>query len=210
MKKRLLSFFLSVVMVVMLLPVTAEAVSVDDSSVFLCQEYDNSCTLAAVTVMLRRCAILRGDSNWSSITESAVRPYGWTQGVGQNASFTYSGMTVNWIQYFTGTYIEKRNALISMLIQHPEGVVVYCRELPKGYMHAVVLTDYTNGIFYCTDTDSRIVNRRDRRPLVQSSLGGYINTTNQDSILEYINTIWYVSNFSTPIQNHGYGFLHRS
>lgn len=34
MKKRLLSFFLSVVMVVMLLPVTAEAASVDDSSVF--------------------------------------------------------------------------------------------------------------------------------------------------------------------------------
>lgn len=39
MKKRLLSFFLSVVMVVMLLPVTAEAASVDDNSVFLCQEY---------------------------------------------------------------------------------------------------------------------------------------------------------------------------
>lgn len=34
MKKRLLSFFLSVVMVVMLLPVTAEAASVDDNSVF--------------------------------------------------------------------------------------------------------------------------------------------------------------------------------
>lgn len=207
MKKRLLSFFLSVVMVVMLLPVTAEAVSVDDSSVFLCQEEKYSCTLAAVTVMLRRCAILRGDSNWSSITESAVRPYGWYE-EGQRASFTYSGMTVNWIRYFTGDYIEKRNKLISMLIQHPEGVVVYCRNLPseKVKMHAVVLTDYTNGIFYCADPDSRIVNRRDRRPLVRSLLGDCIKTTNQDSILEYIDTIWYVSNFSTPIQNHGNTF----
>ena len=38
MKKRVLSLFLSVLMVVTMLPVTAPAVSVDDSYVFLAQE----------------------------------------------------------------------------------------------------------------------------------------------------------------------------
>lgn len=205
MKKRVLSLFLSVLMVVTMLPVTAHAVSVDDSSVFLAQEYDYSCTLAAATVMLRRCAILRGDSNWAAITESAVSSSAWINGTGLRASFTYSGMTVNWIQSFTGTAAEKHNYLVSMLIQHPEGVVIYCRNLPQG-QHAVVLTDYTNGTFYCTDTDSRYANRKDRRPLVQSTLGGYLNTTDQDYILEYVNTIWYVSSFSTPVQNQGDAF----
>ena len=37
--------------------------------------------------------------------------------------------------------------LISLLEQHPEGIVLYDRTQP----HAVLLTDYTNGIFYCSD-----------------------------------------------------------
>lgn len=40
---------------------------------------------------------------------------------------------------------EKVQTLITLLSQHPEGIVLYDRSQP----HAVLLTDYTNGNFYC-------------------------------------------------------------
>ena len=37
--------------------------------------------------------------------------------------------------------------LIQLLAEHPEGIVLYDRRQP----HAVLLTDYTDGVFYCSD-----------------------------------------------------------
>ena len=36
---------------------------------------------------------------------------------------------------------------IDLLAKHPEGIVLYDRRQP----HAVLLTDYTDGVFYCSD-----------------------------------------------------------
>lgn len=41
----------------------------------------------------------------------------------------------------------KTEALIQILAEHPEGIVLYDRRQP----HAVLLTDYTGGVFYCSD-----------------------------------------------------------
>lgn len=41
----------------------------------------------------------------------------------------------------------KTQVLIELLAQHPEGIVLYDRRQP----HAVLLTDYTDGVFYCSD-----------------------------------------------------------
>lgn len=54
--------------------------------------------------------------------------------------------------------------LISLLEQHPEGIVLYDRTQP----HAVLLTDYTNGIFYCSDPAGNI--GYGRIPITSSSV----------------------------------------
>ena len=41
----------------------------------------------------------------------------------------------------------KKQTLIQLLAEHPEGIVLYDRSRP----HAVLLTDYTDGVFYCSD-----------------------------------------------------------
>lgn len=54
--------------------------------------------------------------------------------------------------------------LITLLSQHPEGIVLYDR----GQPHAVLLTDYTNGTFYCSDPAGNISSGR--IPLESSSV----------------------------------------
>ena len=119
---------------------------INNPSVFLKQEGSNTCTLCAAAMMLRRTAMLRGESNWSSITESALRPVAWSSR-GLYWSFSYSGMTVSHAS-LSGSEESKKNKLISLLNKHPEGIVLY---YSCSRPHAVLLTDYTNGIFYCAD-----------------------------------------------------------
>ena len=59
---------------------------------------------------------------------------------------------------------EKTQLLIQLLAQHPEGIVLYDRTQP----HAVLLTDYTNGVFYCSDPAGNISSGR--IPLTSSSV----------------------------------------
>ena len=58
----------------------------------------------------------------------------------------------------------KTAVLLSLLEQHPEGIVLYDRTQP----HAVLLTDYTNGIFYCSDPAGNI--GYGRIPITSSSV----------------------------------------
>ena len=43
-----------------------------------------------------------------------------------------------------------------LLAEHPEGIVLYDRSRP----HAVLLTDYTDGVFYCSDPAGNISSGR--------------------------------------------------
>ncbi len=109
------------------------------------QETNYTCTLCSATMMLRRAALLDG-KDWNSITESAVRNSAWSGGL--LWSFNYGGYDV-----YGATYIgnhstsEKWNTLRDLLTKHPEGVVAY----NGNDEHAVLLTDYVNGTFYCVD-----------------------------------------------------------
>lgn len=93
--------------------------------------------------MLRRYSMMRGDSDWASITESAARSTLWVEGQGQRWSYTYKnikGSKVNGAANRTAQ-------LINLLSTSPEGVVAYNSNVP----HAVLITDYTGGVFYCAD-----------------------------------------------------------
>ena len=118
---------------------------INSSSVFLKQSTSGTCTLTAVTMMLRRTALALGNTNWSKITASTVKPYAWINGVGIYNNFSYGRIYVK-SAYLPGG-AKNVNYLIKLLRLHPEGVVIYDYNSP----HAVLLTDYTNGVFYCAD-----------------------------------------------------------
>ena len=156
MTKRVLALFLSLVMMLScfsMFSLEVGAVTFDElnaSNVFLKQAGNTTCTLCAATMMLRRYSILRGDSGWKNITESSVKNTAWINGEGLRWSWSYSTTGVNSIS--VGHYTLPGGSSNSTQIQKalkdcPEGIVIYNTSIP----HAVLITDYTDGIFYCAD-----------------------------------------------------------
>lgn len=149
-KKSIGVFVILVFFMTMIIPIKSRAATfeeVNDPSMFLKQEGNSTCTLASATMMLRRTALMSGNSEWNNITENMVRGTAWINGEGLKKSFSYNGIAV------AHNYLPTGNAnipqLISLLDQHPEGIVLYYWSGSK--QHAVLLTDYTDGIFYCSD-----------------------------------------------------------
>lgn len=141
----------------------AESASFDDindSSVFLKQEGSNTCTLCAATMMLRRYSILRGDEKWKAITESKVRNVAWTsEGLRWSFSYSDSSNNISKISVDCETLPKgsaNKQILIDLLNEHPEGLVIWYSGVP----HGILLTDYTNGTFYCADPLSSVSSGR--------------------------------------------------
>lgn len=111
------------------------------------QQTNRTCTLASAAMMMRRRAYLDGLENWDSITESSLRRVAWSY-VGLSHDFTMLGIEVQHAYFDEGRSVEDQ--LIEMLREHPEGIVVYNRNYP----HAILVTDYTGGTFYCSDPSS--------------------------------------------------------
>ncbi len=109
--------------------------------VFLKQSQARVCTLTASAMMIRRAAMLSGDSSWRQITEQSVRKYAWADKTGLKWNFTASGITVVHKQ------LSSESELIRLLDKHPEGIVIYDPRKP----HAILVTDYTDGVLYCSD-----------------------------------------------------------
>ena len=146
----ILCFLLSVTLLSTCLSFNIQAATFEEvnaSNVFLKQEGNSTCTLSATAMMLRRTSMLRGDTNWYNITESAIKSTAWSSS-GLKWNFTYNGISVAHSS-ISGTEASKKQQLISLLSAHPEGIVLYYHSSSK--QHAVLLTDYTNGIFYCAD-----------------------------------------------------------
>lgn len=148
MRKRLLALFLALCL---LLPLAPAALAADPRSelntltgFYAKQQTSSTCTLASAAMMMRRRAYIDGLEDWDSLTESRLRRVAWSY-VGLSHEFTMDGITVLY-----GTFARDRSAeeqLRELLAGHPEGVVVYDRSKP----HAILITDYTDGVFYCSD-----------------------------------------------------------
>lgn len=143
-KKKLAALMLSVVLLLGCLP---GALAVDlnvDAGFYFKQGRRNTCTLASAAMMLRRRAYLDGMTDWVDVTENSVRSTAWYNGLSHN--FNYKAMQVGYATLPSGL-TAKTEALVALLAEHPEGIVLYDRTQP----HAVLLTDYTDGVFYCSD-----------------------------------------------------------
>lgn len=193
MKRRILSFILAVCIALGISP-AAFATSINDSTMFFKQSTSSTCTLASSAMMLRRRALIDGLGDWSSITEANLRGTAWISGAGLRNSFTYKGMSVKnqgLISAGYNTVQKKKDYFISLLSQHPEGIVAYNIK-NGGQYHAVLMTDYdaSSGTFYCADPSSKAA--AGRIAFGNSSIYG----SGQDGKFGSINSIWYISNKS--------------
>mgnify|MGYP000603369812 CR=1 FL=1 len=152
-RKKLLSLVLTLVFMLTCLP-AALAVDLNvDAGFYFKQSRGGTCTLASAAMMLRRRAYFDGLTDWSTVTENSVRSTAWSNGLSH--SFTYKEMQVGY-----GT-LPSRKQEKSADPDHPAfaapgGIVLYDRSQP----HAVLLTDYTNGNFYCSDPAGNISSGR--------------------------------------------------
>lgn len=115
-----------------------------DAGFYFKQSRSNTCTLTAAAMMLRRYAYFNAMDGWTDVTENSLRSTAWYNGLSHD--FTYKEMQVGYAT-LPSNKNEKTQRLIELLDEHPEGIVLYNRKKP----HAVLLTDYTNGVFYCAD-----------------------------------------------------------
>lgn len=140
-------FLLTALLLTALFPAAfaANFEDINQPEVFLKQERNGTCTLSSCAMMLRRAAMLRGDENWAESTEQSNRDAYWRSGRGLPYVFSYNGFTVE--HAFLPGGEENRDVLIDMLAQHPEGIVLHAARVP----HGILLTDYTDGVFYCAD-----------------------------------------------------------
>ena len=148
-RKKLTALAASLALLAVMLP---GALAVDmnvDAGFYFKQSRGGTCTLTSAAIMLRLRAYLDGMDNWTDFTENGIRSSAWSNGLSH--SFTYQGMHVGYATLPSGT-TAKKEALIRILAEHPEGVVLYDRTVP----HAVILTDYTDGVFYCSDPAGNI------------------------------------------------------
>lgn len=160
---------------------------INQPDVFLKQvNGDMQCTLVSATMLVRRAAILLGISNWADITVDNMKTQAWVNGVGLKYTFTYEGITVNKAQFGA----DPVNEAIALLKQHPEGIVIYDQNR-RPRSHAVLLTDYTDGMFYCADPAGAVPYGRIpiNQGLVQVQDAEYYYYVSSPSIPSYANSI---------------------
>lgn len=157
----------------------ASFTEINASSVFLKQETNYTCTLSSAVMLIRRAAMMNGCADWASVTETALRPTAWLEGAGLKHSFSYAGVSVG---HRNQTF--DRNSLAALLASHPEGIVAY-NSGGNNQWHAILLTDYTDGVFYCADP----AYGGGRRPLSQSS----IKASGEDGKIALFKAYWYVT-----------------
>ncbi|MBU5477004.1 hypothetical protein KQI72_09800 [Eubacterium sp. MSJ-21] len=131
--------------------VQAKFDEINQESVFLKQAESGTCTLVANVNMLRRNALIHGDTAWQDITVDAARPELWIDGTGMKWDYQYGDTAVNRYSLEEMTGEEKVALFQDLLKRHPEGIVIHQWTTSAGYPHAVLLTDYSDGVFYCVD-----------------------------------------------------------
>lgn len=153
---------------------------INADSVFVDQQTAYTCTLASNVMMLRRAALMLGDPNWMFITEKNCRPTLWSEYGGMICDYKYNGSiksitVINRRVDELGGKSNPKQFFINMLKEHPEGVVIYDYDRP----HAILLTDYTDGQFYCSDPWYELPTKR--IPVSQASIS-----------VESAESVWYI------------------
>ena len=181
--------FLLAICLTAALAVPAQAATELPDSIYLSQTGTSTCTLCSAAMMIRARMYLNGNSQWDSVTESGLRSVAWISGMGLRWGFTYElggdSVTVSHTPV-SGMTAETLKAILDA---HPEGIVLYCGDLP----HAVFATDYEGDTFYCADPST---DQSGMRITLEESWLGY-GYGSQAAILRNVTAYWYVSSNKT-------------
>ena len=189
--RRLLALLICTLMVLSLLPAPAIAATFEDinyDDVWNPHTMDDGgyCVLSANAMMLRRAALMNGDPNWANITykklaaSKAVVTDPSARVPATRWSYTYQDISVKRTT-LTGTTAEKEQKLIALLRAHPEGIALYTSS------HTVLLTDYTDGVFYCCETHPYLFHGR--MPLSEANCS-----------VAAASAYWYVTSSVEPLE----------
>ena len=136
----------------------ATQVSIDDVAVCYTPQSDyksGDCILTATKVMIRRASIMRGSTQWSTISNKTLRSSATIVGLLLHKfTFEADGLAyrVN-VGFFKGKTDAARVKEFEALIkEHPEGVVVWGKNASVFGMHGVLLTDVKGGTPYVMDS----------------------------------------------------------
>lgn len=184
--KRILSFLLVLSMLLAISPLTANAATLDELNepqMFEKQIGSGKCTLAAAAMLVKRTSRALGQTGWENINSNNDAFYKkvWKEGVGLWQSFAYNEIQVK--HGYLNTALPNAPQVALLLLEHPEGIILYNggTKVPGAGTHAVLITDYTDGVFYCADPTTA---RPDGRIPLASAWGITI-----DNATRY----WYVS-----------------
>ncbi len=169
--------------------ISALAETINDDNVFLMQSGSGKCTLTSAVMMLRRRAIIDGNTQWETITESTLGEVAWINGTGMRYNYSLMGMSVSVKSYSGMSAAEKKSALLALLDEHPEGIEIYDGGIP----HAVLLTDYdaATDTFYCADPGTAA-----KRIKLSLSHNASERHGSQENVIANISQIWYITNKS--------------
>ena len=171
----------------------AQAAGLDlPEEILLTQKGSGTCTLCSAAMMLRSAMYRNGSADWSTVTQEAIRIPAWLDGVGLRWSFKYTAEScvVN-VSHRSVSGISAEN-LKAVLDQHPEGIVLYCGNIP----HAVFLLGYEDDVFYCAETVMQY--SEEIIPLAESWLGDQYG--DQTAVLDRVTAYWYVSSYESRNQ----------
>lgn len=178
-RKKLLSLVLTAVFLLSCLPAALALDLNVDAGFYFKQSRSGTCTLASAAMMMRRYAYFNAMDGWTDVTENSIRSTAWYNGLSHD--FTYKEIQVGYATLPSGTSA-KTQRLIELLEEHPEGIVLYNRHKP----HAVLLTDYTDGVFYCADPANNVS-------------AGRIPLSNTTVSVSNASCYWYVRNESNSL-----------
>lgn len=135
-----------------------------------------------------------GNDLWQQVTEDSVAAWAWTsEGMYWNWNYSIEENDISVAQRGCGGITA--DGLKEVLDNHPEGIVLYCG---GSAPHAVFLTDYEGGTFYCADPAMGYAEKR--IPLDESLLGD--RHGGQASILSAVSAYWYISSHNIEDQRY--------
>ncbi|SEL85387.1 Peptidase_C39 like family protein [Butyrivibrio sp. ob235] len=168
------------------------------------------CVMTSATMMYKHYLYLAKNNSYKNITKESVN----AQGVEQQGvhagdlknTFTYR---VDNISFSTASKKSpSKDELIDYLKSHPEGIVLYGWRTNNGNVqHAVLLTKYSNGEFYCVDPGKSTfqeVKLRDSSLATSRYFGSYDNIFTDKTTIK----IWFIKSTNTITSVTGVDLSH--
>lgn len=175
------------------LPKGQAAVQELPHELFLTQEGSGTCTLCAATMVIRSVMYTHGNEDWRHVTQSSLQNAAWISGVGLKWSFTYHTGSCTVQMAHQSVNGMSATALKNLLAQHPEGIVLYCKDVP----HGVFLMGYEGDRFYCAET---VQGYSGKKILLEESwLGTKLGSL--EGILKKVSAYWYVASYEETAGN---------